>query len=105
MLLMAFPRGSRSEPHINCLDFETTTRATGATSLFPLCFCSQAYFRFPGDGDRNGHHGNDDLTASGSYNHVNGINRIGLGGYGLGGYGGGIGLGQQIRVSEIRQVI
>ena len=31
MLLMAFPRGSRSEPHINCLDFETTTRATGAT--------------------------------------------------------------------------
>ena len=70
-----------------------------------LCFCSRAYFRFPGDGDRNGHHGNDDLTASGSYNHVNGINRIGLGGYGLGGYGGGIGLGQQIRVSEIRQVI
>ena len=62
------------------------------------------FFRFPGDGDRNGHH--DDLTASGSYNHVNGINRIGLaGGYGLGGYGGGIGLGQQIRVSEIRQVI
>ena len=36
---------------------------------------------------------------------MNGINRIGLGGYGLGGYGGGIGLGQQIRVSEIRQVI
>ena len=58
-------------------------------------------FRFHSDGDRNGLHGNEDLTASGSYNN---INRIGLGGYGLGGYGGGIGLGQQIRVSEIRQV-
>ena len=59
-------------------------------------------FRFHSDGDRNGLHGNEDLTASGSYNN---INRIGLGGYGLGGYGGGIGLGQQIRVSEISQVI
>ena len=63
--------------------------------------CSRLYFRFPGDGDRHGHLVNDDLTTSGSYNN---INRIGLGGYGLGGYGGGIGLGQQIRVSEIRQV-
>ena len=34
MLLMAFPRGSRSELHINSLDSETTTRATGATVIF-----------------------------------------------------------------------
>ena len=107
MQLMAFPRGSRTGLPISSLDSETTTRATGPIFLFAHV-CSQTYFRFPGDGDRNGHHANDDLTASGSsYNNgvINGINRIGLGGYGLGGYGGGIGLGQQIRVSEIRQVI
>ena len=99
MQLMAFPRGSRRGLHINSLDSETTTRATGTIIFF--AFVLEPFFRFPGDGDRNGHH--DDLTASGSYNN---INRIGLaGGYGLGGYGGGIGLGQQIRVSEIRQVI
>ena len=100
-----FPKREQDRAALQLFGFRDDNQ--GNRSHVLLCPCSQTYFRFPGNGDRNGHHGNDDLTASGSYNNgvINGINRIGLGGYGLGGYGGGIGLGQQIRVSEIRQVI